>query len=285
LDKIIGLGTLGCAIAEELTAHPEYRVYKIDALTEERGSLALGLYADIAAYEEEIDAEEVAVYLRSIKPGDEVLLILEGGDAISGAALRILETIQESLISVLYVCPDTAMISETQRRDHKIVCGILQEYARSGALENVTLVSRPSVEVLVGDVAIDQYEQSIAYFISYVIAMINYFNHTTPIIPNTSQTKDHCRVCTYGVSSLDSKGGANLLFPLEDITDVHFYYGIPQEEAQTDTTLMGRIKTHTREYKNNDDMAVNFAVYTIETGDPIVLCAAYSNRVQLFPSV
>ena len=31
MDKVIGLGKLGCAIAEELTAYPEYRIYKIDA--------------------------------------------------------------------------------------------------------------------------------------------------------------------------------------------------------------------------------------------------------------
>ena len=41
MDKVIGLGKLGCAIAEELSKHPEYRIYKIAPGFEERGSLVI----------------------------------------------------------------------------------------------------------------------------------------------------------------------------------------------------------------------------------------------------
>lgn len=280
MDKVIGLGNLGCLIAEELTQHPEYRVYKIMDKTNERGSLELGVFEDIASYEESIDPEEVAIYLRSIKKDDEVLFIVEGGDPISGSSLRVLETIQDAKVTVLYVCPDTSMTSFVQSRDHKIVFGILQEYARSGALEEIILLNRSSVEVLIGDVPIHQYEQSVAYFISYIIAMINYFNHTSPIIPNTSQPEDYCRITTYGVSSFESKGGANLLFPLLNISDVHFYYGVPHDDAESDTTLMTKIKTHTKEYKNNNHMSVNFSVYGVDTKDPLILCVAYTKEIQ-----
>ena len=280
MDKVIGLGHLSCLISEELTNHPEYRVYKIMDKTAERGSLELGVYEDISSYEELIDAEEVAVYLRSIKKDDEVLFIVEGGDPISGSSLRVLETIQDAKITVLYICPDTIMASSVQKRDHKIVCGVLQEYARSGAVNEIILINKSSVEVLVGDVPIHKYEQSVAYFISYLIAMINYFNHTSPIIPNTSQPEEHCRIATFGVSSFESKGGANLLFPLSNISDVHFYYGVPHEAAESDTTLMSKIKTHTKEYKNDNHMAVNFSVYGVDAKDPLVLCVAYTKEIQ-----
>ena len=49
MDKVIGLGKLGCAIAEELTAYPEYRIYKIDGDIDERGSLSIGEYGDMAS--------------------------------------------------------------------------------------------------------------------------------------------------------------------------------------------------------------------------------------------
>ena len=84
MDKVIGLGKLGCSIAEELAAYPEYRIYKIDTNLEERGSLSIGSHETMDAYETDIDQDEVAVYLRSIRPGDEVLLLVEGGDPISG---------------------------------------------------------------------------------------------------------------------------------------------------------------------------------------------------------
>ena len=85
MDKVIGLGKLGCAIAEELTAYPEYRIYTIDGDIDERGSLSIGEHGDMASFEANIDIDEASVYLRSIKKKDQVLLIVEGGDPISGA--------------------------------------------------------------------------------------------------------------------------------------------------------------------------------------------------------
>ena len=90
MDKVIGLGRLGCAIAEELTAYPEYRIYKIDGDIDERGSLSLGNHGDMSSFETEIDPDEIEVYLRSIKKKDSILLIMEGGEPISGAVLKIL---------------------------------------------------------------------------------------------------------------------------------------------------------------------------------------------------
>ena len=54
MEKIIGLGRLGCSIAEQLTAYPEYRVYKISSEIEERGSLSIGKHNDIKEYEENL---------------------------------------------------------------------------------------------------------------------------------------------------------------------------------------------------------------------------------------
>ena len=71
MDKIIGLGNMGCAIAEEFTQHPEYRIYKINSTIDERGSLSIGEFEGMQDYEEQLDVAGVEVYLRSIKSGDE----------------------------------------------------------------------------------------------------------------------------------------------------------------------------------------------------------------------
>ena len=75
MDKIIGLGKLGCLIAEELTEHPEYRIYKIDVGLEERGSLSLEPQSNMEQYERLFDSTAAEVYFRSIKKEDEVLLV------------------------------------------------------------------------------------------------------------------------------------------------------------------------------------------------------------------
>ena len=281
MDKVIGLGKLGCAIAEELTAYPEYRIYKIDGDIDERGSLSIGEYGDMSSFEANIDTDEVGVYLRSIKKKDQVLLIVEGGDTISGATLKILETIKDAKLNVLYVCPDRQMISEVQKRDDRIAFNVLQEYARSGKFENIFLVDKLKVEELAGHAPVNEYEKTISYFISYVVAMINFFKNTTPVLANPLTPPDSARLVSYGVSSLGDNKAINLLFPLEDIKDIHFFYGIPKKVLQDDTTLVKRIKEHVKSYKK-EDLSTSFSVYETTLEDMIVLCVAYSTQIQGF---
>lgn len=281
MDKVIGLGKLGCAIAEELTAYPEYRIYKIDGDIDERGSLSIGEHGDMASFEANVDTDEVGVYLRSIKKKDQVLLIVEGGDPISGATLKILETIKDVKLNVLYICPDRQMISEVQKRDDRIAFNVLQEYARSGKFENIFLVDKLKVEELAGHVPVNEYEKTISYFISYVVAMINFFKNTTPVLANPITPPDSARLVSYGVSSLGDNKDINLLFPLDDIKDIHFFYGIPKKVLQDDTTLVKRIKEHVKSYKK-DDLSTSFSAYETTLEDMIVLCVAYSTKIQGF---
>ena len=283
MDKVIGLGKLGCAIAEELTAYPEYRIYKIDSDIDERGSLSIGHHQDMAAYESELDTEDVEIYLRSIKKKDKVLMILEGGDPISGAALKVLQTVNHSTLNVLYVAPDRQMISATQKRDDRIAFGILQEYARSGVFANIFLVNKPKIEELAGEVPIDKYEQTLSYFVAYVVAMVNFFNHTDPILANKITPKNIARIATYGVSSLDDKNaGVNLLFPLEDATDIHFFYGVPKQDLAEDASLVKRIKQHVKDHKT-EEISSSFSVYETTLDSLIVLVVSYSSKIQNLP--
>jgi len=284
LDKVIGLGKLGCAIAEELTAYPEYRIYKIDGDIDERGSLSIGRHKDMRSYESELDTEDVEIYLRSIKKKDKVLMILEGNDPIAGAALKVLQTVNHATLNVLYVVPDHQMISETQKRDDKIAFNVLQEYARSGVFANIFLVNKPQIEELAGEVPIDKYEQTLSYFVAYVVAMINFFNHTEPILANKIIPKNIARIATYGVSSLDKKNsGVNLLFPLKDATDIHFFYGVPKQDLAEDASLVKRIKQHVKDHKT-EEVSSSFSVYETTLDSLIVLLVAYSSKIQALPT-
>ena len=280
MDKIIGLGKFGCAVAEQLTEHPEYRIYKIAPEISERASLSIGVWEDMEEYEKNVDQNEVEIYLRSIRSTDEVLLILEGGDPVSGAALRILETIQDAKLNILYVCPDRELISEIQKRDDKIAFNILQEYARSGKFERIFLLNKTSAEYLMGDVSIQDYEHSLTHFISYLVAMLNYFSHTEPVLSSKISPHDHCRIKTFGISSLEEKQqSVNFLFPLEEMTDLHFFYGIPQGKMDGDASLSNRIKSHTKTHRT-ESIATSFSVYPTTFDQMLVLCVGHSSKIQ-----
>lgn len=280
MDKVIGLGKIGCGIAEELTEHPEYRVYKIGSHLKERGDLVILEPSDIESCEEEIDISEISVYLRSIKPGDEVLFIVGGGEPISGMSLSILEQIKDSKISVLYVVPDRQTLSAVQERDNKIVFGVLQQYARSGLFERIYLVDRSIAEDMMGDVSVREYEKSINNFISYLVAMVNYFNHVEPIVSTKSIPDKISRISTFAVSSLGHDAEARYLYPMKDIQDIHYYFGIPSEELEEDSGLMREIKSQTKKIASESDSNTSFSVYPTTFEDKIVLAVSYSKEIQ-----
>ena len=279
MDKIIGIGRLGCTIADELSAYPEYRVYKIGTDLEERGSLSIPLQPDIEAYEKNIDAAECSIYLRSIRDGDEVLVIVEGGDPIVGILLRILEPIKDASISILYIAPDRDMISEIQKRDNRITFHVLQQYARSGRFSRIFLLDRAEAEGLMEDVTIHEYEQKLANFISYVIAMINYFDHSPSVISSKVSIPEICRIATFGISSLEADRSVNFLYPLEAIAGIHFYYGVPAEQLDKDTTLIKKIKDHVKDYQKSAQ-SVSYSVHATNYNDLMVLCILFSSLVQ-----
>jgi hypothetical protein len=283
MPKVIGLGTRGCGVAHELTDYPEYRVYKIGTTLEERGVLVLEEQPDIGAYEKSIDPNEVSAYLRSIKEGDDVLFVLGGGEAICGAALAILEQITHATITVLYICPDRQVCTAVQKRDDKIVFGVLQEYARSGMFERIYLVDSGIVEELVGDVAITEYEKSINNFVAYVVAMINYFKNTEPIMGNTSPLQSISRVGTFGVASLDPDKEVRFLFPLRTWQDAHYFYGIPAEQLEKNSALPRQIKKQTKKY-SLPDTSVRFSVHPTTFDNIMVLASLYTKDVQMFPA-
>jgi|TARA_R110000824_G_scaffold91881_1_gene223213 hypothetical protein len=280
MDKVIGLGKMGCSIAEELTEHPEYRIYKIGSHLRGRGDLVIDEPTDIQAGEESIDTAELAVYLRSIKPEDEVLFIVGGGEPISGLSLTVLEQIKDSRISILYVVPDRQMLSQTQKRDDKIVFNILQEYARSGLFERIYLVKKSIAEEMMGDVSIKEYEKSISHFISYLVAMVNYFNHVDPVASAPSTPPEICRISTFGITALEHNAEVNHLFPLENAQESHYYYGIPAKELEEDNSLMREIKEQTKSLASDTSISTSFSVYPTTFEDKIVLCVSHTKHVQ-----
>ena len=137
-----------------------------------------------------------------------------------------------------------------------------------------------------GDVSIQEYEKSVSHFISYVLAMINYFNHTTPIVSNKFQPVSWCRIVTFGVSSLeDTNSPVNYLFPLESMADLHFFYGVPEKDLEEDPTLMKRIKEHVKNHQK-PHTSTSFSVYSTTFENLMVLSVATSGKIQtLEPSV
>ena len=284
MQKIIGLGATGCAIAQEFSHHPEYDIYRIGTAEDEPEGLQIPYKSNIEDYESEPPSSEIASYLRNIQDTDEVLFILQGGEPISGLALVILETIRESHITILYVCPEEGVSTQIQQRDHKIVGSILQEYARSGVFAYMHLVDSAVVDSLVGDVPLREYEREFASFVCYVVAMINDFTHTDAVITNYEPPPPIFRIATWGTSTLGATDSPRWFFPLGGERVEHYYFGIPEGDLTANHSLLREVKEQVKTMPHEAKSA-SFSVHPVTLDAPLVLCAAYSKTVQSFPRV
>jgi len=286
MDRILGIGKFGCAVADEFSEYPEYRVYKIDDALSEKGTLSIKKYSNIEEYEENFEELEAEIYLRSIKEENHVLIIVEGGTPISGVCLRVAQVVSSAKVSILYICPDRETISNTQKRDDKITFNVFQEYARSGVFESIYLSHKPSIEQMVGDVAIPEYEKSLCRSLAYVVAMVNYLEHTESILSTATEIPNTAKIKTLGLASFSEERGTDqemvFLFPLKGAVDMQFLYGISPESLEEDSTMLGRIKKHISGF-TSEGLSVTYSVCASDLKPPMVFCSVSTGIVQSFP--
>ena len=168
MDAVIGLGAAGCNIAEQFAKYPQYKVYKIDVGLESLNDLSGLVYDEVedsnvktfsmplqlTSEDYEKNCPSMKTFFEELKEGDNVLFVLAGGGKITGASLRILETIKDCNLSIMYVKPDLQLIGGKKYILDRISYYVLQEYARSGMFERMYLTYNPSVENATGDVAV-----------------------------------------------------------------------------------------------------------------------------------
>ena len=152
--NIIGLGKAGCAIAEKFSKYPQYKIFQIDVGAESDFDF-IGQYEDAEvkkkAYsiKKQKGPEDYEANVPSLKTffgnieGDTFFVVGGSGD-ISAMSLRVMEQIKDKCdIDILYIVPDRTLLSEKRKMHEKVTYNVLQNYARSGAIQRIYLVSNP----------------------------------------------------------------------------------------------------------------------------------------------
>ena len=95
METVIGLGSAGCKIAEQLAEYPQYTVYRIDS--EKRSGAKFKQLKKAGSHEEY--EKKCPSFKRFFKDASApYLFIVSGAGAVSGAALRILEQLNSKEI-------------------------------------------------------------------------------------------------------------------------------------------------------------------------------------------
>jgi len=271
---IIGLGKAGCNIAKAFSKFPQYETYRID--TSEDADITIEKRDSHEDYDKSFPNLEEDLKFT----GADVSVIVAGNGQISGGILRLLETIKNNKVTVLYIQPDLALASEIQKKQERIVRNVLQEYARSGAIQSIYLIDNQLVEKGIGDVPIMGYYDVLNQAIVNTVHMINVFKNSEPVIGNFIHPSELSRIATLGILNLE-KNEEKWFYGLTNPRDVVYYYGINEEELRKDGTLFKSITDYVKSQVSNG-VNVSYGVFKTTYDQKYCYCIKYSSMVQSF---
>tara|TARA_Y100000593_G_C4261028_1_gene312204 strand:- start:25 stop:876 length:852 start_codon:yes stop_codon:yes gene_type:complete len=272
--KIVGLGKAGCSLAQAFSKFPQYETVKIDV--EKSADITIKRRAT----HEEYDAKFPSLKRKLKFTNEDVMLIVCGAGNVSGGVLRLLEQLQNNNVTVLYIQPDLRLLSEIQKKQDKIVSNVLQEYARSGAIDAIWLVDNRRVEFGIGEVPIMGYYEVLNQAIVNMIHMINVFKNSEPVIGNFIAPSELSRIATIGLLEIDEEV-ESWFYGLTNVRDVVYYYGINEAELKDDTTLFKKITNYVAS-KLEETKNVSYGVYKTTYEQRYCYCIQYSSMVQSY---
>lgn len=274
--NVIGLGKAGCAIADRFGEYPEYKIFKIDVGLV--GPSCYGVEKQRGPEEYEKNAPSFKEFFKDIE--GETIFVIGGSGDISGMCLRIMEEIKDSCaINVLYVHPDTQLLSEPKRLHEKVTYNVLQQYARSAAINKIYLVSNTLVESILGTVPIMGYYKKLNDLIVYTMHMVNIFNNAEPVMGSLSPPSKIRKICTLGIYDIE-KGEEKLFFPLDSPEEISYIYGVNEERLREDGDLHTKIVSQMKGKVKDETVNVSFGVFPTNYEMDYGYVLAYSSKIQ-----
>lgn len=268
---IIGLGTAGCGITSEFSpSYPKVMIKQED-------------FPKHCRDEESFEAKCPNFFrgknskFRNIE-FTECWFFLCGGSLCSSATLRILETIKDKKINIGYVCPDLEWASPQVIKRHKIVFNILQEYARSGLINCITIFSNKDILNIIGDQPITKMYPAINKQIANTVESILWFDNQPPVLGGRHKAKEISRIKSLSVGNFE-KDEEKLMFLLDNPTETSYIYSISKEKLERDKKLLTTIKKRIKKDEDNDIIS-SFAIFSSDHKQSFFYSLKYTHHIQ-----
>jgi len=254
--NVIGLGNAGCAIAELLGEYPPYKIFKVDVgIPKAKNNFSITKRNSPEEYESKFP-ERVINALKKIE--GRAVLIVAGGGKISSASLRILEAVQHVPTEVVYIRPDRSSISKSAMTMDNVTFNVFQEYARSGVIERLLLLSNSSVEEGVGNIPVAHYYPRLNSIIASTYHMTNVYSNSDAVFASPIDESGICRIGTLGIGTMANVTD-RLFFPLDYISEKTYFFAINEKQLDEDAALLGRIKLRVKQ--DDTTIKAGFGVY------------------------
>lgn len=277
ITNIVGLGSAGCNIVDGFAkTSTVYKCYKLDVgLQKASNSFPLTEYAKPEEYEE--NPPKLKNFFRKIK--NEVLFCLGGSGDVSNATLVILEQLKHCKISILYIKPDVSFLSMKEKLQENMVFGVLQELARSGVFERIYITSNPHIEKTLGGLPMIGYYEKINEALISVFHMINSLKKVKPVISTENIPPDGARISTFGFVNTEQNKDFDF-FPLDQPTDIVYFYTYNQNTLETKTNLLTEIRDSIKNKNLNEEVRTTFGVYASNYDNSFVYSLKHTSLIQ-----
>lgn len=278
MKNILGIGSAGCNIAKQLGKKKQYKVYAISPDLEKNTKYNCKIdLADKPEDYENIGLTKVHKFLSSIK--GQCTVFVCGASNSSAVTLRALEQMHKdgTKMDIIYFKPETEVLSEVKRLNERAVRHVLQEYARSGLFEKITLVENTILEEIAGSTNVFDYFDQINQVFTETYHMINVFSNTKPVTSTFTRPHESCRISTIGLGSLDKDD--LLFFPFNQEVEVVYYFGINEEKLRTEENLFRTITDKVKS-RITEETKVSFGIYPTQYENDYIYVEYFSPKIQ-----
>ena len=265
---IVGLGEAGCNIAKLFKQHDQYYVEFLDE--------GKGIKKCMTV--EDYDSINYKPRKKAIKSASEGILFVCGSGKISGATLRVLEGLKHVKMKVVYLVPDLEYSSKEEQLRHRVHFSVLQQYARSGMLEELILINNKEIIDIVGHGTIYNYFDKTNHYIYSMIHTLNYCNNVKPEFSSPHKPLEYSRICTIGYGLLE-KNEEKVFFALDNITETSYIININEEELANDISVLPNVKAMVKETRDLGRES-SFAIWSTEEPDSYYYTKHYTHFIQ-----
>jgi hypothetical protein len=210
-------------------------------------------------------------------PEDTVYFICSGEEKIAGGILRTLEKLKESKIKLTYILRDDDFLSEDIKKQQLAISRILQNYARSGLFEDISLVEEKTFKKLfMPQVSLLEYDKVFSETLAKMISMTNWLKNSESVYSDMQPPNDACRLNCMGVfAGAEEK----LVFPLDNVRQKDVYFACSKTSLETDTELMEKIKDTLNSLKNGE-IKLQYKIITTDYEQDFVYLLYHTNFIQ-----
>ena len=256
---IIGLGEAGCNIAECFRKYPQYNIYKIDVGVE--GDKCFNVPKQKSPEDYESSAPNLSSFFSEL--GEEIIIVVGGSGSISGMTLRVLQELKDKKIMVVYIRPNVKSLSGNKKLLERTTFGILQEYARSGLVEEFCIVSNDAVAQIIGNLPVIGYFQKLNEVISTTIHFINLFERSEYIYGSVDERIEVSRICTVGLLNPETSE-EKMFYDLELAREKSYFYAFHKDKLLKESNLIGAIEDQIDEKKEEWLTRISYRIYSTE---------------------